>query len=90
MPQTVKNLLVVQEILVQSLGREDPLEKGMATHSRIFGWRIPRTEEPCGGYIPRNHEVLNMTEQLTLSRPLLPYCGCAEMLVYQIGLSQVQ
>ena len=42
------------------------------------------------GYIPWNHEVLNMTEQLTLSRPLLPYCGCAEMLVYQIGLSQVQ
>ena len=47
-PQTVKNLLVVQEIPVQSLGREDPLEKEMATHSSIFGWRIPRTEEPCG------------------------------------------
>ena len=34
-----------------SLGREDPLEKGMATHSIIFAWRIPWTEE-SGGYIP--------------------------------------
>ena len=39
--QTVKNLPVVQEPQVQSLGREDPLEKGMATHSRILVWRIP-------------------------------------------------
>ena len=33
---------------VQSLGWEDPLEEGMATHSSILAWRIPRTEEPCG------------------------------------------
>ena len=45
MAQTVKNLPVVQETQVQSLGRED-LEKGMATHSRILAWRIPWTEEP--------------------------------------------
>ena len=32
---------------VQSLGLEDPLEKGMASHSSILAWRIPRTEEPC-------------------------------------------
>ena len=42
----VKNLPAVQEIWVQSLGQEDPLEEGMATHSRIFAWRIPWTEEP--------------------------------------------
>jgi len=36
----------VQEIWVQSLGQEDPLEKGMATHSTILSWRIPWTEEP--------------------------------------------
>ena len=36
------------EIQVPSLGREDPLEKEMATHSRILAWRIPWTEEPCG------------------------------------------
>ena len=44
--QTVKNLPAVQETLVQSLGLEDPLEKGMATHSSILAWRIPWTEEP--------------------------------------------
>ena len=38
----------MQETLVQSLGQEDPLEKGMATHSSIFAWRIPWTEEPSG------------------------------------------
>ena len=42
----VKNLPIVQETRVQSLAREDPLEKGMATHSSILAWRIPWTEEP--------------------------------------------
>ena len=46
--QTVKNLTVMQETWVRSLGREDPLEKGMATHSSILAWRIPWTEEPGG------------------------------------------
>ena len=41
MAQTVKNLPAMQETWVQSLGREDPLEKGMATHSSILAWRIP-------------------------------------------------
>ena len=44
----VKSLPAVQETWVQSLGREDPLEKEMATHSRILAWRIPWTEEPGG------------------------------------------
>ena len=44
--QTIKNLPVIREIWVQSLGREDPLKKGKATHSSIFAWRIPWTEEP--------------------------------------------
>ena len=48
MAQTVKNLPAVQETWVQFLGREDPLEEGMATHSRILTWGIPRTEEPGG------------------------------------------
>ena len=43
---TVKNLPAMQETRVQSLDWEDPLEKGMATHSSILGWRIPWTEEP--------------------------------------------
>ena len=37
-----------QETWVRSLSREDPLEEGMATHSSILAWRIPRTEEPGG------------------------------------------
>ena len=46
--QTVKNLPAMQEAQVRSLGQEDPLEKGMATHSGILAWRIPWTEEPGG------------------------------------------
>ena len=42
----VKNLPTVQETWVQSLGKEDPLEKGMATHSSILAWEMPQTEEP--------------------------------------------
>ena len=48
MAQTVKNLPAMQETWVRSLGWEDPLEKGMATHSRILAWEIPWTEEPGG------------------------------------------
>ena len=44
--QTVKNLPAMWETWVQSRGWEDPLEKGMATHSNILAWRIPWTEEP--------------------------------------------
>ena len=43
--QTVKNLSAVQKTQVQSLGQEDPLEEGTATHSSILAWRIPWTEE---------------------------------------------
>ena len=48
MAQTVKYLPARQETWVQSLGGEDPLEKGIATHSSILAWRIPWTEEPGG------------------------------------------
>ena len=44
--QTVKNLPAMQETRVQFLGREDPLGKGMATHSSILSWRISWTEKP--------------------------------------------
>ena len=46
--QMVKNLPAVWGTWVQSLGQEDPLEEGMATHSSILAWRSPRTEEPGG------------------------------------------
>ena len=46
--QMVKNTLVIQETQIRSLGWEDPLEKGMATHSSMLAWRIPWTEDPGG------------------------------------------
>ena len=46
MAQMVKNLSTMQETWLQSLGQEDPLEKGMTTHSSNLAWRIPWTEEP--------------------------------------------
>ena len=46
--QTAKNLPVMQETRVLSLSEEDPLEKGMASHSSILAWKIPWTEKPCG------------------------------------------
>ena len=46
--QMIKNLPAMWETQVQSLGQEDPLGKGMATHSSILAWKIPWTEEPAG------------------------------------------
>ena len=54
------------ETWVWSLGRKDPLEKGMATHSSIPAWRLPWTEEP-GKLHPWDHKESDMTEWLTLS-----------------------
>ena len=65
MAQTVKNLLAVQDTSLRSLSQEDPLEKGMATHSSILAWRIPWTEEP-GKYSPWGCcKELDMNEKLT-------------------------
>ena len=58
----VKNLPAMQETKVQSLDREDPLEKEMATHSSILAWRIPWMEEPGGLLHPWGHKELDMTE----------------------------
>ena len=46
--QTVENCPAIWETQARSLGREDPLEKGIATHSSILAWKIPWTEEPGG------------------------------------------
>ena len=56
----------MQETWVQSLCWEDPLEKGMATHSRILAWRVPWTKEP-GGAIICGVTKKYMSEPLTLS-----------------------
>ena len=60
MDQTVKNLPAMQEIQVQSLGQEDPLEEEMTTHSSILAWIIPWTES-LAGYSPWGCKELDMT-----------------------------
>ena len=55
--QIIKNLPAMQETQVQFLGQEDPLEKGMATHSSILAWKIPWTEEPGGLQCMRSQRV---------------------------------
>ena len=55
--QVVKNPPAVQETWVRSLGQEDPLKKGMVTHSIILAWRIPRTKSRLAGYHPWGHRV---------------------------------
>ena len=64
MPQTGKNLPAMQDTPVQSLGQEDALEKGMATHSGILAWRIP--QRILAGYSPWGSRELDTTEWLTL------------------------
>ena len=64
--QSVKNLPAVWGTRVQSLGREDPLEKGMATHSSIPAWRIPWTEGP-GRLQYTALKESDVTERLPLS-----------------------
>ena len=59
----VKNLPATQETWVGSLGQEDPLEKGMATHSSILAWRVPWTEEP-GRLQLQGHKESDTTERL--------------------------
>ena len=60
----VKNLPAILEVQVRRLGLEDPLEKGIATHSTPLAWRIPWTEE-LGGLQPMGCKESDMTEQLT-------------------------
>ena len=61
----VKNLPAMWETWVQALGREDPLEKEMATHSGILAWRIPWTEKP-GRLQSLGRKELDMTERLSM------------------------
>ena len=62
----VKILSAMQYTWVQSLGWENPLKKGMATHSSMLAWRISWTEEP-GGYSPWGHKESDRTETNTFT-----------------------
>ena len=64
--QMVKNLPAMWETQVRSLGQEDALEKGMATHSSILAWRISWTDEPGRLYSPWGHKELDTTKRLTV------------------------
>ena len=55
----------VQETRVPSLGREDPLEKGMATHSSILAWELPEKQKNLKGYSPWGHKELDITDRRT-------------------------
>ena len=75
----VKNLPTVQEIQVQSLGWEDPLEKEMATHSSVLAREIPRTEEPGGLQSVElqrvGHDWVTKEQQQNLSFRNKPECS---------------
>ena len=64
--QMVKNPPAMRETWIQSLGWEEPLEKGMATHSSILAWRIPWTEEPGGLHSSWGCKESDTTERLSL------------------------
>ena len=67
MIQMVKNLPAMQETQIQSLGQEDSLEKGMATHCSILAWKT-HGQRSLAGDSPWGHKELDITEHLTLSK----------------------
>ena len=67
MVQTAKTLPAIWETWLLSLGWEDLLEKGMATHSSVLAWRIPGTEDPGGLQSMESQKESDMIEHLTLS-----------------------
>ena len=69
---TEKNLPAVQEMGVWSLGQEDPLEKGMATHSSILAWKIPQMEE-TGGLQSMGLQWVSWLSDSNTSTTLLKY-----------------
>ena len=67
MAKTIKKLPTMRETWVQSLGWEDPLEEGMATHSSTLAWRIPM-DRVAWGLQSRGHKELDTTERLSTVR----------------------
>ena len=90
--QKVKNLSTMQETQVRSLGWEDPLEKGKATHSSILAWRIPWTEEPGGpqsmGSQRVRHDLVTATFTFTDFREMRYHSGIRRQNVDKSGCSE--
>ena len=82
MAQTVKNVPTMQETWVQSLGQEDPLEKGMVTHSSILTWRIPWTEESGGVQSMGSQRVGHDGATNTLIFVCVCVCVCVCVYIY--------
>ena len=74
----VKNLSAMQEAWVQSLGREDPLEKGMATHSSVLAWEIPWTDNLYAEYIMRNAGLEEEQAGIKIARRHINNLGYAD------------
>ena len=74
----------MQETRARSLGGEDPLEKGMASHSSFLAWRIPWTEEPSG--VSTGSQESDMNEQLTHTFILItsPHCVTTACLLFML------
>ena len=70
----IKNPLSVQEMEVQSLGQEDPLEKGMATHSTILTWEVAWTEEPGGLTVHEVAKELDSKSDLAITTKVGKFC----------------
>ena len=93
MAQTVKHLSAMQETWVQSLGREDPLEKEMATHSSILAWKFPGTEEPDGPHsmgpirVGLNPATTNRSISKDHTRVCVCVCVCLSVCVPACGSS---
>ena len=82
--QLVKNLPIMQETWIWSLGWEDPLEKGMATHSSILSWKISWTEDP-GGYSPQCCKSRTQLSTLSLCLSEAPRAAPPTPCTQQIG-----
>ena len=80
----VKSLPAVQETQLSSLGLEDPLEKGMATHPGILAWRIPRTEE-LADYSPRIDRVTNTTAWERIGASLDPLSPSTRLVTFSLS-----
>ena len=86
MTQTIKNLPLTWETQGQPLGQEHPLEKGMAIHSSILAWRIPRTEELLIILRPKNYQVqthhptgtLKYNKSMNAKELMILNCGAGE------------
>ena len=86
----VKRLPTMRETWVRSLGREDSLEKEIATHSSILAWKIPQSEELGAGYRPWGRKESGMTERLhfhfhILFTALFKHIKCNKTFLRQMG-----